>query len=133
MIFAMCNASFANATTNDQTIKKCMRFARQHNGGGILVVNAASVISTEPTYLLEVEPICDEANIEVLRTVLSTQQGRCVAAWGSWQRAIRQRLEPGIAAIKRYGMQLQCFGLTKSGEPRHPVRLPYDTPLVPFG
>lgn len=54
-----------------------------------------------------------------------------IAAWGGVKGAApygRRMVE--IARV--CGAQVMCLGTTAGGEPRHPLMLPYDTPLVPW-
>jgi hypothetical protein len=135
MLFAMCNSSNAGAAdeigpNDDPTIRKCIGFAKCRGRGGIVAVNASPVISKDPDYLLEVADICDRLNTAVLRWVFSHTFGDRVAAWGSWKPALHKRLMPGICVIKSLGSPLACYGKTKHGDPHHPSRIAYDTPLV---
>jgi len=46
------------------------------------------------------------------------------------------RLRTAIAVermmLNDHNRPLKCFGLTKLGDPRHPLMLPYSTPLEEF-
>jgi hypothetical protein len=90
----------------------------------------ANAITTDPKGLMKIPILCDERNLAVLRMVFSSFMGLRIAAWGAWPPALMRRLMPGIVAIKSMGSPLLCFGFTKSGEPRHPSRIPYDSPLL---
>ena len=37
-----------------------------------------------------------------------------------------------VALIERSGRPVKCFGLTKQGQPKHPLYLRSDAELVPF-
>lgn len=129
VIFAMCNASKADESSDDATIRKCIGFAKRRGRGAIVAVNASPFISTDPRLLLITPNLCDDLNFEVLKAVFAVPGDR-VAAWGAWPAPIRRRIITGILWIKQLGSPLFCLGKTKFGEPRHPSRLGYDTPFV---
>ncbi len=129
MIFAMCNPSKADESQNDATIRKCIGFARLRWRGAIVVVNASPVVSTDPKGLTRTENICDDLNLEVLRSVFAVPADR-VAAWGACPRQLARRLSKGVLAIRQFGHPLMCLGFTKDGEPHHPSRIAYKTPLI---
>jgi hypothetical protein len=129
MIFAMCNASTADETSDDATIRKCIGFAKRRGRGAIVAVNASSFISTDPKRLLTAPDLCDDLNFEVLKAVFAVPGDR-VAAWGAWPITIQRRLIRGIMWIKQLGSPLLCLGKTKEGHPRHPSRIGYDAKLI---
>lgn len=129
MIFAMCNASTADESRDDATIRKCVGFAKRRGRGSIIVVNASPFISTDPKLLLSTPNLCDGLNFEVLKAVFHMPSDR-IAAWGSWPNRIKARIINGICWIKQLGSPLLCYGKTKSGDPHHPSRIGYETPLV---
>lgn len=132
MLFGMCNASRADGTTDDATVRKCIGFARRADCGGVVVVNAASLIATDPLKLLGPDVPCDGMNKQILELVISGFAGPVVAAWGAWPTRIYRRILPGIVLIRRLANPLLCYGTTKSGHPHHPSRIAYSTPLVPL-
>ncbi len=56
-----------------------------------------------------------------------------VPCWGSREKLPRQLhplLDKMTATLRQSGKPAQTFGLSKSGDPLHPLMLGYDTPLV---
>lgn len=50
-----------------------------------------------------------------------------ICAWGN---AIAKPLRIHVAnALKVFGKEVHCFGYTADRQPRHPLMLPYATPL----
>lgn len=131
MIFAMCNASYADEKENDATIRKCIGFAKRHGCGAMVAINASPFIATDAKVLRTTPNLCDGLNFEVLKAVFAVPGDR-VAAWGSWPDPIKRRIITGICWIKQLGSPLLCLGKTKSGDPHHPSRISYDTPLIPL-
>ena len=126
MIFCMLNPSTASAFDDDPTIRKCIGFAKRQRKTRIIVANLFAWRATDPRELTKAEEPCGERNAEVLARVWNMMALR-VAAWGRFPSLrVRRRVHawPGLRTA-------QCFGKTKGGEPRHPLMLSYDTPLVP--
>lgn len=127
MQIIMLNPSTADHTTDDPTIRKVIHFARQEGCGGVLVRNLDAYRATDPRELRTAPT--SELNLEILR--------RCpffsvrVAAWGAlstrWQ---RRRLNAAVSQVKTFQSPLSVFGLTKDGDPRHPLYLANSTRAV---
>jgi hypothetical protein len=128
--FVMLNPSVADATRNDPTISRCIKFARSWGMGAIAVVNLYALISTDPAGLfLEDDPVGPD-NDTILRRYALGATGPVIAAWGANARQDRVdevRALPGMD-------QLQCLGTTLAGAPKHPLargrhRIPDDVQL----
>lgn len=129
MVFGMCNPSKAGASEDDPTIRKCLGFARRYHCGGILVVNAAAHIATDPRELRHaVDPVGPHNATMIHRAFRSSLLTMRIGAWGRLEPQVSRRLLSSLFALKQH--DLWCFGTTKDGEPRHPLMLAYDTPLV---
>lgn len=127
--FCMLNPSTADGLVDDPTIKKCVGFAERNDCGGIRAVNAFAYRATDPKDLLRARDegvdVVGPNNDEVLASFFGDPWDLPVVAWGANLRA--ERLEQ-IAQIP--GAEwARCLGVTKSGMPRHPLMLAYDTPL----
>lgn len=131
MIFVMQNPSSAGAFGDDPTIRKCVGFARRHKCGGILAVNLAAGIATDPRDLLDLADPIGPHNDEILRIALGNpMMAIAVGAWGRIaSKRIRERVKHSMSVAK-CARKLWCFGKTADGEPRHPLMLAYDTPLI---
>lgn len=129
MVFAMCNASTADETTDDASVRKCIGFAVRRNCGAVVIINASPLISKDPKALLRDPHPCDLPNFEVVRLVLQRPCYR-IAAWGTWPVKIRRAINPGVLHVLQLGGPLMCYGVTASGDPHHPSRIGYDTPLL---
>jgi hypothetical protein len=132
LVFVMLNPSTADAEQNDPTIRRCIGFARREKAGGLVVVNLSPWRATSPRELGFARargddvlwPIKNEADIRLAASV-----GPVVVAWGA---ARRPWMEDAAAAVERVCAPARCLGKTKGGEPRHPLMVPRDTPLVAF-
>jgi hypothetical protein len=131
--FVMMNPSTADERKDDPTIRKCVGFAKGFGYERIVVTNLIPVISTLP-YSLPTSTGRDEANEAVLRHAASTSDF-CIVAWGSIPPGLSMRIGwPEYVRAFRIitadlSPKVHCLGLTRSGDPRHPSRLSYETPL----
>ena len=120
-LFIMLNPSTADEQTNDATIRKCIGFARLWGFTRLEVVNLYAYRATNPRRLFEVyAPIGDDNDQQILDA--ANRAKRIVCAWGNHGavrgREIRGRLEDAHIPIS-------VLGLTKRGEPKHPLYVPY--------
>lgn len=138
MIFLMLNPSTADATLNDPTITRCIRFATRENCGMMGVVNLYTLRATKPSELWE---RFDEKPwryaMDALRVATAKTPSHVVAAWGAapsgapkWFKADHEKR---VRRVTRYfqdaRIELECLGETMYGEPRHPLYLRADSPL----
>lgn len=142
----MLNPSRADHVRDDATIRRCMRFAWAWGYGGIDVRNLYAYIATDPTELLRAADPIGKENDSYLaqlggfwQTLGGTSDAPpkfywpelVVAAWGVDGNR-EGRADRVTAALVKKGVPLWCLGLTKSGCPRHPLRLPATTKLVRY-
>lgn len=130
--FCMLNPSTADARVDDHTIRKCIGFARRWGFEAIGVVNLFAWRATHPADLMAEHwagtNIVGPDNDSHLRTTLSCSQ-QVVAAWGR-HRAVR--IGSRVATVRAMLDEPMCLGLSRLGDPLHPLTLSYATPLVPF-
>lgn len=114
----MLNPSTADGQFDDPTIRRCMKFTADWGYGGMHVVNLFALRATDPGELREAE---DPIGPENDKTILSYAHWRIVAAWGA-HGGYRDRDKAVLEMLKN--SELQYFGLTKTGQPRHPLYIP---------
>lgn len=120
VVWVMLNPSTADADTDDRTIGRCIRFARDWGYGGIVVVNLYAFRATKPEKMLAAPDPVGPANDATLAQVLaaaSRTDSPVVAAWGVNGDPAR------VAAVLTlpHADRLMCVGTTKDGHPRHPL------------
>jgi hypothetical protein len=128
--WVMLNPSTADAMADDQTIKRCCRYAKDGGAGGIVVVNLYTWRATSPAELWrQAKPVGEFGDAFILN---ACPPGRMViAAWG----AHGQRSGRGAqvaAMLEAAGVELHCLGVTKDGDPLHPSRLAAARRPVPY-
>jgi hypothetical protein len=138
VLWIMLNPSTANAEVNDPTIRKCLGFTAYNFGyGGIEVVNLYAYRAAKPKVLWEsrktVDIVGPENDDYIARALKDEHIGKVVVAWGAsggdW---VQSRVLAVMLAILQSGHQPECLGVTKAGDPRHPLMVSYDTPLMRF-
>lgn len=121
----MLNPSTADADVDDATIRKCIGFSDRWGYKGIDVINLFALRSTDPKELYtSLDPI-GPRNPEFMRKLIP-EAALVVAAWGNHGAFVGQ----GDFVRRDTERPIYCLGTTAGGEPRHPGRIGYDTPLV---
>lgn len=134
VLWIMLNPSTADEFKDDATIRRCIGFTKRWGYCGLGVVNLFALRSTDPRGLLVAKDPIGPQNDQALRLAfLNPGYALMVAAWGrsvsALPAALRGRAGAVLAMAGQEGHVLHCLGRTADGDPRHPVRLPYDTEL----
>lgn len=134
LVFLMLNPSTANALTDDPTIRRLAGlngFARREGAGGVVVVNLFSLCSPHPKDLLtHSDPVGRYGDAFIRRA--SVLGDGVVVAWGAFPVAVGRGRQV-VAGLRDRGVALRCLGRTSAGQPRHPLYLPGDAVLEPYG
>lgn len=128
VLWIMLNPSTANHERDDATLRKIQGFSRRWGYGALEVVNLFAYRATDPRNLFDIgDPIGPENDDWINRAI--PEATMVMAAWGAhgnfFGRSIALR---GMLSHHH----VLCLGKCASGEPKHPVRLGYDTVLEPF-
>lgn len=125
--FVMLNPSTADATTDDPTIRRCIRFATTWGFGRLEVVNLYALRATDPAELwCAADPVGPDNDTHLARAMATADL--VVAAWGARRppgHAERVDLVLGRASV-------HCLGRNRDGSPRHPLYVPAGTPPTPW-
>jgi hypothetical protein len=118
----MLNPSTADADVDDPTIRRCISFAQRWGYGGIVVRNLFALRATDPRELAKHPAPIGPANTHHLYHAVS--DALTVCAWGNGGRPLA-----GTAAqyLAEAGVTLHHLGLTKVGQPKHPLYLKAST------
>lgn len=119
MSWVMLNPSTADAIQDDPTIRRCMGFARQLGYAGIEVCNQFAFRTNNPRELLVAHDPQGPSNYQFLIDLPAP----IFCGWGNVAKQLRD-LMSSVLLIRQ--ASLRCFGITKSGHPRHPLYLPAD-------
>jgi len=127
-LFVMLNPSTANAEQDDPTIRRCISFAQREDFGRLEVVNIYGFRSASPAVLFAADdPIGDKNDSEILAAL--DRATSVIVAWGNHAEPERATVVQRL--IEHSGKPMKCFGLTKLGQPKHPLYLSSDAELVP--
>jgi hypothetical protein len=121
VLFVMLNPSTADDSQDDPTIRRCIAFAKQWGYGGLIVANLFAWRSPYPAHLKNARDPIGPSNDQWLKK-LAKQSAAVVGAWGN-HGTYMQRGQ----AVAALFPGLQCLGVTKQGQPRHPLYVPSAT------
>lgn len=124
VLFIGLNPSTADENENDATIRRCIGFAKRCGFGAILVGNLFAIRSKNPAIFYSAQdPVGPENDATLLK--MAQEASLIVAAWGN-DGGFRNR----SAEVKKLFPNMKCLGKNKTGEPKHPLYVPYDQELV---
>lgn len=135
LVYLMLNPSIADASKDDHTIRKCIGFAERFGYDEIRVVNLYAFRATKPADLVArikqgLDAVGPENDAHIERETYGRQ---VVCAWGSIDvPGIKARVDR-VLSLCCTAASLACLGKSKSGSPLHPLTLPYENKLQPFG
>ena len=117
-LFIGLNPSTADETTDDNTSRRCIRFASDWGYGGLCMANLFAFRATKPKDMkAAADPIGPE-NDRWLKQ-LAGNAGIVIAAWGNSGAFLGRSL-----VVRQTIPNLHCLALNKSGEPVHPLYQP---------
>jgi len=122
LAFILLNPSTATEAADDPTISRCVRRARDGGFGSVRIVNLFALRATRPADLRAaadpVGPGTDAAIDEATR-----RAAMIVCGWGN-HGALLGRGAEVAARLWRAGHRLHHLGLTRHGQPVHPLYRP---------
>jgi hypothetical protein len=123
--FILLNPSTADEEVNDPTIRRCIGFTKAWGFGGVTIVNIFALRSTDPNALYK-----DPDPVGPVNDYYMEQTGhiRIVVAWGN-HGLYRGR---GDVVLHMLRMPAFAFGLTRAGQPNHPLYLPRSAEVRPY-
>jgi hypothetical protein len=126
--FVMLNPSVADEHTDDPTVRRCVGLVRAWGGGVLDVVNLFPYRATHPRDLAAVSytDLLGVSNDVVIETVVGMAD-RVVAAWGAVPKRLAWRARDAARTLPAGTVAL---GFTKGGQPRHPLMLEDEPPVV---
>jgi len=119
LLYVMLNPSTADAEIDDPTIRSCVRLAKGNGYGSFEVVNLFALRATKPAELSHASDPVGPRNDYIIEAAIL----RCdvaVCAWGGHPMA-EDRGRSVYTSLRRHRPAVFCFGLTKTGAPKHPL------------
>ena len=125
LAFVMLNPSKATEAANDPTIARCQERARRLGYGALEVVNLFAWRETDPKALRAAPaPVGSETDATLLAAC--ARADLILAGWGFHGAHLGRDAEV-TALLRAAGRDLHVLGLTKAGQPRHPLYISYAT------
>jgi len=131
LVWVCLNPSVADASADDPTIRKICGFTRRWGFAQPRVVNLYALRSTDPKGLWRhTDPVGPE-NDRYIREEI-TACDAIVLAWGANATPERAKTVTRLIDLNTLdlGVPIWHLGLTKNGQPKHPLMLGYDTKRV---
>ena len=129
MLFIGLNPSTANELSDDPTVRRLCDFAQGWGYGGLYACNLFSQVTPHPKELLP-ETRNHGANIPAIQMAAKLVVVT-VCGWGDGIKEVPEGSHRARAVHKILESPM-CWGLTVSGNPKHPLYLPGDTELEEF-
>ncbi len=128
------NPSTADATVDDQTIRKELGFAKRNGWRKIIKGNVFAYRATDVHELRAVPDHRHAENASHLAQIAAAADliVPCWGARGKLPRALHPWLDSTMTLLRGSGKPIVVFGLTRSGDPLHPLTLGYGTALRPW-
>ena len=122
------NPSTADETTDDRTVRRLAVRAHEDGFAEFVMLNLFAYRSTDPDKMLHAkDPVGATTDAHIIGWCRQAEQ--IILCWGNHGSHLGRSAQV-LEMLRPYASKLYCFGLTKSGEPRHPVRMAKNTPLV---
>lgn len=140
MVWVMLNPSTADDKEDDPTIRQCCFFAGREGYGGITVVNLFAYRATKSQDLVRLgrgslPNAVGPDNSRVLRWTLKEarlHRSKIVCGWGAKGNMFgaADHFRSFARHILKY--PTYCLGVTKDGEPKHPLYIPHHRELEEY-
>jgi hypothetical protein len=126
--FIGLNPSTADISYDDNTVRRCINWSRRNKYGQMVMLNIFAYRSTNPKGLLTVQDPIGQWNNEWIKNECK-DANTIVAAWGNWGKLHSRSLHV-LELLK--DKRIMCFSTTLQGQPKHPLYIPSDSPLIVY-
>lgn len=136
LVVIACNPSVAGSLRDDNTCRLLYGRANRMGLGGVRLFNAFALRSTDPKALVAAvkagcSPIGPESD-DLIAAALEEHRGdRLPLAWGGDATLLDRGRAVADMAYRIHGHP-ECLGVTATGEPRHPLRIPTAMEMLPL-
>ena len=145
LVFIGLNPSKANSVNNDRTLVRIISFCSRWNYKNIYVINLFGLISSSPSQLLKSkDPVGKNNNLITLKALEFWRKNINCDLWLGWgdKGQLSRRDHIVLKLIKNFSnissnennhsKRILSLGLSKKGNPRHPLYMPNESNLKPF-
>ena len=143
--FIGLNPSKANSSHDDRTVTRIINFCSKWNYKNIYIINLFGLISKSPIQLSKSnDPIGKNNDLIILKSLEFWREDSNCDLWLGWgdQGELKGRDRKVLKLIKNfsnlkskennYSKRVLCLGLSKKGNPRHPLYMPNQSFLRKF-
>lgn len=126
------NGSTATGDEDDATVRKWNGFTIRNGGARYITGNAFGYRATDVRELAKCADPVGPENDRYLAEIIA-EADVLVPCWGNRDKVperLRHRFNVVTRMIFAAEKPVKVFGLTQSGDPKHPLMLGYDTPLT---
>lgn len=120
--FVGLNPSTADETEDDNTIRRCVGFAKSWGFDGLAMLNLFAFAETDSNLMKRASEPVGEFSDAILRHICR-RAGLTICCWGA-DGAFRDRGNEVRRMLTEDGVELKVLRLTKAGYPWHPLYLP---------
>ena len=145
VVFIGLNPSKANLSNNDRTLNRIINFCSKWNYKNIYIINLFGLISKSPIQLSKSnDPIGNNNDLITLKSLEFWREDSNCDLWLGWgdKGQLKERDRKVIKLIKNfsnfkskennYSKRVLSLGLSKKGNPRHPLYMPNQSYLRQF-
>lgn len=129
------NPSTATATEDDATVRKWTGFCKRWSARRFIVGNVFAFRASDVGELATARDPVGHKNATHIRQIIA-EADVLVPCWGDRKKVpklLRGEISVLMMGLCMSGKPILHFGLTKGSDPKHPLMLEYDTPLVEWG
>lgn len=131
------NPSTADANLDDATVRKWIGFVKRWGGSRFIVGNVWPLRATDVRQLATAARWLDIGRENTRHILAMTAEADIlIPCWGDRAkvpRVMHNELDDLMSLLLGTGKPVMHLGLTKGGDPKHPLMLSYDTPLLAWG
>lgn len=129
----LLNPSTADGQKDDPTIRRLISFTKNFGYNGMYVYNLFAYRTSNPKELFQAKDPIGELNNKKFKYINKFYNEKwdapIILAWGN-HGSYLNRDEKVLKMLK--SCKLHCLGITKTGQPKHPLYLSKDTELMEF-
>jgi hypothetical protein len=128
--FIGLNPSKADEVKNDNTVTRCINFAKSWGYGSLCMTNIFAYKATDPEEMkLFPAPIGHDNDRWLI--LCAQQAALVVAAWGNDGEYLGRAAQV-MEMLNSHDVTPTCLDITKQGEPIHPLYVPGDRKPIPY-
>lgn len=141
VLFLGLNPSQADGERDDPTLRRLRGLATRWGHGRLLVMNLFARVNRDPALLRRViDPVGEETDRWLVTALAWMAQqrreppGPPPRVWVGWgeRGGLYGREGEVVDLLQNWGVDVVCVGLTRQGQPRHPLYCRADHPPQPF-